>query len=292
MTKRKGIIFASLERLHERMALGQSRHAAKQAIRADGERAWSVTTGKIHSLSTRGIYQQHVLAFVNWARDSYQIRHLEVLDPRADELATEYLTKQVADGRSPYTVASERSALRMFFGDRRLAESVQVPKRKRTQIRRSRGPTAMDNDFQPNNWQAEIAFLKACGLRRSEALDLCVEEISPDGRWIHVRQGKGGKARDVPVLAGHEQAILSLIQGRAKDARVFPRLPVRLDVHALRRDYAQSLYRQYAPGRDLPKSSRSSGRLIPGSYDKEAVLRVSKALGHTRLDVALNHYLR
>ena len=102
--------------------------------------------------------------------------------------------------------------------------------------------------------------------------------------------GKGGKSRDVPVLAGHEQAILSLIEGRRPEERVLPRgLPVRLDVHAYRRGYAQALYQEYTGGRELPAST---GRLKPGSYDAEAVRWVSKALGHTRRDVVLRYFLR
>ena len=144
MTKRKGIIFATLERLHELMALHESRHAAKQAMRADGERIWTFSTGNIHSHTTRGVYQQQVLAFDNWAIATYKITHLEQLDEHSDELATEYLAKQVADDRSPYTVATQRSALRMFFSNRELASSLLFAKRQRELIHRSRGPVADD----------------------------------------------------------------------------------------------------------------------------------------------------
>jgi integrase len=289
-TKQKGIIFATLERFHQLMALHESRYAAKQAMRSLGEPVWSFSTGKIHSLTTRGVYQQQVLAFVNWARATHHITHLELLDIRADELATEYLASQIAQDRSPYTIATQRSALRMFFSNRELASTLVLPERKREQISRSRGVAAQDKEFQPLNWQMEIAFLTACGLRRSEALSLLVTDISLDGGSIYVRQGKGGKARNVPVLPGQEHVILALIQGRHPEEGAFPRrLPVRLDVHALRRTYAQALYLYYAPDRELPPPT---GRLASGSYDEVAVRQVSYALGHARLDVVLRHYLR
>lgn len=292
MPKRKGIIYATLERLHEKMALKESRYEAKKALRASGEHVWAFTTGKIHSLTTRGVYQQHILAFVNWARDTYQLTHLEQLDERANELAFQYLTNHVAAGRSPYTIQTERSALRMFFGDQSLAATIQLPARKRDQIRRSRGPVAQDKEFQPLNWQREIKFLQACGLRRAEARDLLVGDIRhrPDGHVdIHVKQGKGGRPRIVPVLPGHEQDVLSAIEGRELEEKAIPWLPVRLDVHSLRREYAQELYRHYAPDRELPQSI---GRLKPTDYDEVAAKKVSNALGHTRLDVVLTHYLR
>ena len=102
---------------------------SQKARRAAGERVWSFTTERIHSLTTRGVYQQHILAFVNWARDSHHITHLEQLDERADELVTAYLTHHIVAGRSPYTLQTERAALRMFFHNRGLAATVTLPAR-------------------------------------------------------------------------------------------------------------------------------------------------------------------
>ena len=67
MGSRKSIIREAIERLDTLMAIGQSRFQAKQAQRAaspDG--GWAVSTGKIHSHTTRKVYQQHILAFLNW----------------------------------------------------------------------------------------------------------------------------------------------------------------------------------------------------------------------------------
>ncbi len=285
MPKRKGIIYATVERLNGLMALKESRYEAKKALRASGEHVWSFSTGKIHSLTTRGVYQQHILTFVNWSRDTYHIHHLEQVDACADELATQYLTEHIAAGRSPYTVQTERAALRMFFSSRDLVSTITLPARRRDQIRRSRGTVAQDKEFQPLNWQREITFLRSCGLRRSEACDLCVKDIKryPNGHLdIYVKQGKGGRPRNVPVLPGREQDVLSVIEGRDLEEKVFTRLPVRLDIHALRREYAQTLYLSHTPGRELPPSS---GRLKPNDYDELAAMNVSAAL-------VLRHYLR
>ncbi len=292
MPKRKGIIYATIERLNGLMALKESRYEAKKALRASGEHVWSFSTGKIHSLTTRGVYQQHILKFVNWSRDTHHIHHLEQLDVCADDLAAQYLTEHVDVGRSAYTVQAERAALRMFFSDRDLASTITLPARRREQIRRSRGSAAQDREFQPLNWQREIKFLQACGLRRSEARDLCIKDIKmyPDGHMeIYVKRGKGGRPRNVPVLPGREQDVLSVIEGRDLEEKVFARLPVRLDIHALRREYAQALYLYHATGQELPPST---GRLKPSDYDELAAMKVSDALGHNRLDVVLRHYIR
>jgi len=293
MGSRKSIIREAIERLDSLMAIGQSRFQAKQAQRATSpDVGWTVSTGKIHSHTTRKVYQQHVLAFINWARTTHGITRLAWLDERADELATEHLTAHVATGRSAYTVQSERAALRLFFANWKLAAAVGIPRRTRTTITRSRGLAGHDRHFQPANWQTHIRFAQACGLRRAELRDLRVRDvyIARDGTlFVHVKSGKGGKAREVPVLSGHEQDVLAVVQGRAPHEKAFDHIPGHMDVHSYRRDSAQRHYLQHAPEQALPPVE---GRLKHDDYDLAAAQQVSWALGHNRLDVVLRHYLR
>jgi integrase len=275
------------------MAIGQSRFQAKQAQRAASpEAGWTVSTGKIHSHTTRKVYQQHVLAFINWARTTHGITRLAWLEERADELVTEYLAAHVAAGKSAYTLQTERAALRLFFGNWSLAATVVIPTRTRTTITRSRGPAGHDRHFQPAHWQAHIRFAQACGLRRAELRDLRVRDVyaASDGTlFVHVKNGKGGRPREVPVLAGHEEDVLAVVQGRASHEKVFDHIPRHMDVHSYRRDSAQQRYLQQAPGQALPPVE---GRLRRDAYDPAVTQEVSRALGHNRLDVVLRHYLR
>lgn len=185
----------------------------------------------------------------------------------------------------------ERSALRLFFADRTLASEITLPRRTRTTITRSRGPAAHDRHFQPANWQPLINFERACGLRRSELARLTVADVlyrDRDQLIVHVRNGKGGKERDVPVLPGHEHDLQALTRERKPEERVFDHIPKHMDVHSYRREYAQALYCHYST-RELPSPD---GRLRHEDYDVSAVQRVSWALGHNRIDVVLRHYLR
>jgi len=293
----KSIVKEAIDRLEEKMAIGQSRRQAKRALRATGEPIWTHSTERIHSFKTRSVYQGHVVRFIRWSRATYQINNLAQLDARADELATRYLQQHMAEDKSAYTLQAERSALRLFFANRTLAQEVVLPRRTRTTITRSRGAVAHDRHFQPANWQPLLKFLQATGLRRNEVRLLAVHDIvtcETDDDYqgqttVKVRNGKGGKPRTVPVLAGHEGNVLCLKEGRQDDERVFPRIPKHLDVHSYRREYAQALYLSLAPGRSLPPPA---GHLRPSDYDVDAVLHVSKALGHNRKDVVLRHYLR
>jgi integrase len=292
MGSRKSIIREAIERLDSLMAIGQSRFQAKQAQRtASPEAGWTVSTGKIHSHTTRKVYQQHILAFINWARTNHGITRLVWLDQRADELVTLYLTERGVANRSAYTLQTERAALRLFFGNWSLA-AVSIPRRTRTTITRSRGQAGHDRHFQPAHWQAHIRFAQACGLRRAELRDLRVRDVYTTGDgtlFVHVKHGKGGRAREVPVLKGHEQHVMALVQGRALHERVFDHIPRHMDVHSYRRDSAQQRYLQHVPGEVLPPVE---GRLRRDDYDPAAAQEVSWALGHNRLDVVLRHYLR
>ncbi len=106
---------------------------------------------------------------------------------------------------------------------------------------------------------------------------------------MQVWNGKGGKERKVPVLVGHEQAVLVVKESLAADALVFSRIPKHLDVHSYRREYAQALYLSHAPGRRLPSTE---GVLKRNDYDRDAAEQVTHALGHNRIDVVLRHYIR
>lgn len=293
MGHRKGIIYAAIERFDQLMAIGESRHAAKQALRATADAyQWTLSSGKIHSHLTRKVYQQHTLAFINWVRTHYEIKQLEQLDEQADELACQYLAEQLAAGKSAYTVQAQRSAFRMFFGNRDLAASVVIPPRLRSAITRSRGSLSENHHFQPAHWPALVEFAQATGLRRSELRDLRIRDVYRDehGQLLaHVKNGKGGRARDVSVLPEYEDAIAALLAGRQPDERLFPSIPKHMDVQRYRRASAQERYQQQAPDHLLPSEE---GRLKQGSYDPAVTLEVSRSLGHNRQDVVLRHYLR
>ena len=277
------------------MAIKHSRGEAKEIAEAAGESTWAFSTGMIHSFKTRTVYQAHVVRFVRWARSIHQVKNLAQLDPRAEALATEWVQAQLAEGKSPYTLQAERAALRLFFGNRTLAQDVAIPRRTREHITRSRGPAAHDRHIQLANWQPLIRFLQATGLRRNELRTLRDQDIIRDDLEyldeivVKVRNGKGGKARTVPVLPGREADVRAVLSGSDPEALVFSRIPKHLDVHSYRREYAQALYQHYAPGRGLPPAQ---GRLKPRDYDRDAAQRVSWALGHNRIDVVIRHYLR
>jgi integrase len=290
--KRKGILYEALQQLDSLMATGEKRSDAKAVARARGESTFAFTDGKIHAFETRNNYQKIIMRFIYWCRDHYGINRIECLYERAEELASDYLSERIVQGYSAWTLQTERSALRIFFQNRDLTCSVILPQRKRENIIRSRRPAVRDQHFQPDNWLLHINFCKACGLRREELRDLHVREVyyrKRDGQLVvYVAKGKGGKDREVPVFPGRELSVLEIVEGREPDEHVFDRIPSDMDIHAVRRQFAQELY-EHISGRPLPPME---GRLRSADLDRDAALYVSRCLGHNRIDIIFGHYIR
>ncbi|HLZ56930.1 MAG TPA: hypothetical protein VKR06_08285 [Ktedonosporobacter sp.] len=183
----KSLIRGVIERLDSLMRIGVSRAEAKRVAQERGESTFAFTTGFIHSYKTRQVYQEHSIRFAKWARDTFGVKQFEELEVRADELASAYLHKYLAERKSADTLQTIRAALRLLFRDRRLMKRVKLPERKRENITRSRGPKAHDRHFQPANWSELLNFLDATGLRRDEAKmlkagDICEHDPKYDGQ--------------------------------------------------------------------------------------------------------------
>lgn len=298
MGTHKGITYAAFERLQALMAIGESRHEAKAALRQQTGKhpPLAVSTGAMHSYRTREKYQGIVKRFTTWCKEEQGIFRLEVADARADELVTLYLTERLERGLAPDTLQGDRCGLRLFFQDSRLAEDVPIPARRWQTITRSRRPAARDQRIPREVAEPLERFFVACGVRRDEADCLRVADVQPSLRQgyqleIDVKPGygKGGRPRRAPVYPGREQDVLAQLAGRASGERIFPhKVDSRLNPQAQRRQYAQDCY-QLLSGRELPPRDR---RLRKSDYDRDAVLSVSEYLGHTRADILLKSYLR
>lgn len=290
--KRPGAKYAAIQRLDSLMAIGEKRSEAKAEARAHGESLFAFSDGKIHSYEARENYQKITMRFIDWCRDEHDTRSLDQIDAQADELASLYLLERIDADYSAWTLQTERSALRMFFQDRELTDCIELPQRKRENIKRSRNAVERDKHINLNNWQHVIQFCLACGLRREELRDLHIRDIyvrpSDQCLVVEVVNGKGGKQRKIPVFPGREEGVLSETEGKEPDAHVFGRVSSLLDIHSYRRQFAQDLY-EHLSGRPLPPAE---GRLLSADLDKDVALYVSKCLGHNRIDIIFQHYIR
>lgn len=125
--------------------------------------------------------------------------------------------------------------------------------------------------------------------------------------FIYHRRDKGGKSRYAPIIGPDTAMIVARMRNTAPNERVWQHVHDAADIHGYRADYATALYRQFArPIADIPydRINRGSGRRYQSEvytcrkdegrrkYDRRAMEVTSKALGHNRVCVIAESYLR
>jgi len=132
--------------------------------------------------------------------------------------------------------------------------------------------------------------------------------VFPDQDYfIYHRKDKNGKSRFAPVIGPHKTDILRRFDETLPGKKVWQHVHDAADIHGYRSDYAMRIYKYYSRDiEDIPydRYHRGTGHRYQSQVyvcradesgkrlDKEAMLKVSKALGHNRLSVVADNYLR
>ena len=125
--------------------------------------------------------------------------------------------------------------------------------------------------------------------------------------FTYVRNGKGGRERLSPIVGKNAAQIIGRMKDTPKDAKVWPHVNSNADIHSYRSDYAVTIYKQYARSiEEIPydRVNKGTGKRFQSEVyvcrkdesgkrlDKKAMLICSKALGHNRIEVVANNYIR
>ena len=205
-------------------------------------------------------------------------------------------------GKKPGTKYSAWTVRKYFAGVGKVlgvsAKDYDLPTRHRKDIIRSRGTAARDAHFSEKNHADLVEFCCCTGLRNASELQKITGNNLVKGAdgsyYIHVI-GKGKKERVSPIVGTPKevQRVIERMQA-AGDSKVWSHVPSCADVHDYRAVYATRLYNQLARDpKDIPLKERYCCRADQKGkwYDRKAVLEVSKALGHARENVIVEHYL-
>jgi len=134
-----------------------------------------------------------------------------------------------------------------------------------------------------------------------------VEQFPDQEYFLHHRKDKGGRERYSPIIGENAEQIIERMRNTAPNEKVWQHVPGNADIHGYRGDYATAIYKMYArPIAEIPYDRINKGtkqRYQSGVYtcrkdeagkklDKVAMLKASKALGHNRLEVVANNYIR
>lgn len=128
-----------------------------------------------------------------------------------------------------------------------------------------------------------------------------------EGYFAHVRRGKGGRERLSPIIGPNAEQIIRRFQETPAEEKVWQHIHQSADIHSYRAEYATAIYRAYARAiEEIPYDGVNQGtgrNYQSGVYtcrkdeagrklDKAAMLVCSKALGHNRISVVADNYLR
>lgn len=125
--------------------------------------------------------------------------------------------------------------------------------------------------------------------------------------FTHVRNGKGGRERVSPIIGHNAEQIIERIKNTPEEDKVWQHVNTLADIHAYRAEYATAIYKASARKiEEIPfdKINKGSGKSYQSEVyvcrkdevgkrlDKAAMRVCSKALGHNRIEVVANNYIR
>lgn len=131
--------------------------------------------------------------------------------------------------------------------------------------------------------------------------------VFEEENFVIVRYGKGGRLRYSPIIGKDCDAIVERIKRTQGDKKVWDFVNGNADIHGYRAVYATEIYRKHA--REIAKipydkMNPGTGKMYQGDVyvcrndesgrklDRAAMLICSKALGHNRVRVVADNYLR
>lgn len=301
-TAKKGSIVKQVQTiLDAKLAIGEKKKPELSVKIDDGRRLADL---KIYSWSTYHAYMKHCIDFAQWAKEKHGCRDVFEARPYVNE----YLVHRMKY-TSAWTTKLDASALAKLY-DCRTTEFIKTPSRERKNIKRSRGSLSARRRRCEKKNEDIVRFCRATGLRRHELQALVGTQLgAKDGRfYIRNVKGKGGLVRDVPVVGTKDD--IDFVIAKCQEAganKVFTKIDKNLNIHGYRSDYACRFYTSIARKiEDIPydKYIPSMNRYVQSGvyhcqkdlagvkYDKVAMKLVSEALGHHRISVIAQSYLR
>lgn len=154
----------------------------------------------------------------------------------------------------------------------------------------------------------EIKNTRELNAKESKNLTICKDALLFNGvtHFVYLKE-KGGRERLSPIVGPDTVQIIGRFKNTGKDDKVWLHIPAHADIHSYRGYYATTIYKTYArPIVDIPydKINAGTGKKYQSEVyccrkdekgkrlDKRAMFLASKALGHNRIEIVANNYIR
>ena len=258
------------------------------------DKAEAVTRNKIYSKATFETYKQQFRHFADWLEQAHP-EAVTLEDARG--FVDDYLRHLIELERSAYSISTAKAAIAKVMGVE-ATQFIATPPRLRADIKRSRGEAERDKHISDKKEEELARFTSATGLRRKEMTMIKADDLFfKNGQaYLNINKGtKGGKPRIAKIVGETEEETKAIVKWiQSKDGRLFNKLSSNYDNHYYRATYANRLYNQLKRDIDeIPTQERYVMRKERAGevYDKQAMLLVSKSLGHNRISVIAQSYL-
>lgn len=274
-------------RLQAMLKAGMGSKRSKDKSEAD-------TKNKIYSKATFETYKQQFRHFADWL-DKAHPEAFTLEDARG--FVDEYLRHLIELERSAYSISTAKAAIAKIMGVE-ATQFISTPPRLRANIKRSREVAERDKHISDKKEEELARFTSATGLRRKEMTMITAEDLFFENgqAYLKIDKGtKGGKSRVAKILGKTEEETKHIVKWiQSKQGRLFNKLSSNYDNHFYRATYANRLYNQLKRDiADIPTEDKYIMRKERAGevYDKQAMLQVSRALGHNRISVIAQSYL-
>lgn len=258
------------------------------------DKAEADTKNKIYSKATFETYKQQFRHFAGWL-DKAHPEAFTLEDARG--FVDEYLRHLIELERSAYSISTAKAAIAKVMGVE-ATQFIVTPPRLRADIKRSRGVAERDKHISDKKEEELARFTSATGLRRKEMTMITAEDLFFENgqAYLNVTKGtKGGKSRVAKIVGKTEEETKDIVKWiQSKEGRLFNKLSSNYDNHYYRATYANRLYNQLKRDiADIPTEDKYIMRKDRAGevYDKQAMLQISRALGHNRISVIAQSYL-
>lgn len=324
MSRRKqGSLFHQINKYmnKELNRIGHSKHEAKLLYRKEAENRgikWNPAKAPgIYSIKTMEAYKQTAQEFSHWMKKHYpEVKNIKDVERFHTKM---YLEQRQEEGKSPWTLSKEMSAFNKIFNHNLTKVECGLQLRSYKDTTRSRLDRDHDRKYNAENYRQQIDFAQAFGVRRESIFGghYQVKDVSlfryNERVYVSVIE-KGGRYREAPCLERMQATIekhfpqipereltpLNELQTAGKqqfqaiyntsENYLFDKYTNKIDNHAFRHEYARNLYKELQEQRDQTDEQRDI--TLYRGYDREILQEVSEALGHSRVSIVVEHYLR
>lgn len=307
---KKGLKFQLINKLDSLNRIGTSKHDQQVKNAALG---LGYKSEYIHSIRTMELYKDDVSRFVLFLKDNnYDFKNISDISRNA---VKQYVMSR--NDKSAWTSHVSLAAMNKLFNYNLTTAECCLKTRQVTQIHNNRNETAHRELDKLRNSE-QIKLIQACGCRRSSVTKInynsCIFNSSGKVESIRCKE-KGGKLNTYYVLPAYQDWLTSKIVTlvATPEKSLFTEFDANKHVnsHYYRNEYSCNLYNQlkdelnnekgfyndsqymyYAINpTKVSENLRRYGENYKG-YDTMLLSMLSQSLGHYRLDVCVNHYLR